>query len=135
MIALSFVALVMATWFDWKHRIIPDWLTLPLIGFALMYHLIFGNFLHSILASGLIFTLMVGLALVMKGGIGGGDIKLFSFLAAALGFPLIGSLIMLSFFSAILYGKITNRREVPLAPFILSSFVLLVVSDWITEIG
>lgn len=135
MIALTFAALVVATWCDWKKRIIPDWLTLPLIGVAVLYQLFFGNVLNSLLSGIFVFAILLGLAVVLKGGIGGGDIKLFTFLATALGFPMIGTLMMLSFLFAVLYGKLTSQKEIPLAPFILSSFVLLVVSDWITEIG
>lgn len=126
MIVVAFIALIIAAWIDWKRRIIPDWLTLPLIGVAVLYHLFIGNLLVSILSGVFVLVVLLVLAMATKGGIGGGDIKLLTFLAIAIGFPMIGTLIMISFLMAILFAKIMNRKEVPLAPAILLGFIIVV---------
>ncbi|WP_126430002.1 prepilin peptidase [Brevibacillus marinus] len=126
MLLIVFISLIISAWIDWKQRTIPDWLTLPMIAFALLYQLLFGNVLISALSGGIVFLFLLTLALFTKGGIGGGDIKLFTFLGVALGFPMIGTLLMFSFILGILYGKIAKQKEIPLAPATLLGFILVV---------
>jgi leader peptidase (prepilin peptidase) / N-methyltransferase len=73
------------------------------------------------------FVLLLVIAIVSKGGMGGGDVKLF----ALIGFVLGTKLLILSFFLATLYGaffgvialllKLVKRREpIPFGPFIVA---------------
>ncbi|WP_414854192.1 prepilin peptidase [Brevibacillus sp. IT-7CA2] len=126
MMIIAFVVLLIASYTDWKWRKIPDVLTYSSIVIALMYQLFWGNIWLSLIAGIVVFGVMVGLAYVLNGGIGGGDIKLCTFLALALSYPLINPLLLVSFILAIIYAKIMNRKEVPLAPAILLGFIIVV---------
>lgn len=73
---------------DLQSRIIPDVITLPGIGYALLLAAVFrgvAGFVEAgfgALAAG---GMVLLLAIVSRGGIGGGDIKLLAMLGAALG--------------------------------------------------
>jgi leader peptidase (prepilin peptidase)/N-methyltransferase len=82
------IVLALVVVLDLQSRIIPDVITLPGIGYALLLAAVFrGTFdlaeaMLGALAAGAIVLL---LAIVSRGGIGGGDIKLMAMLGAALG--------------------------------------------------
>jgi Flp pilus assembly protein protease CpaA len=82
------MALALIVVLDLQSRIIPDVITLPGMGYALLLAAVFrGAFdlaeaVFGALAAGAIVLL---LAIVSRGGIGGGDIKLMAMLGAALG--------------------------------------------------
>ncbi|MDT3417160.1 prepilin signal peptidase PulO-like enzyme (type II secretory pathway) [Brevibacillus aydinogluensis] len=126
MLIYACLILLICSWTDWKRRIIPDVVTYPSIILALIYQLFWGNIWMAMLSGLLVFGVMWVLVIVLKGGIGGGDIKLSTFLAIALGYPLINPVLMVSFLLAIGYGKLFNQREVPLAPAILLGFIIIV---------
>ncbi len=73
---------------DLQSRIIPDVITLPGIGYALLLAVVLGGAaglaeagLGALAAGGVVLLL----AIVTRGGIGGGDMKLMAMLGAALG--------------------------------------------------
>jgi Flp pilus assembly protein protease CpaA len=78
--------LVVAMWTDLSSRRIPNWLTLPALGIALVVAAASGN-----LASALAGALFAGGLFVLPailygaGAAGGGDVKLAAFVGASLG--------------------------------------------------
>jgi len=73
---------------DLQSRIIPDVITLPGVGYALLLAVVHGGAaglaeagLGALAAGGVVLLL----AIVTRGGIGGGDMKLMAMLGAALG--------------------------------------------------
>jgi prepilin peptidase CpaA len=75
---------------DWRRGEIPNWLTLPpIVAAPLAYGLAFGLelALHSLAATFL--SALVPYLLFRRGGIGGGDVKLFGALGAITGFDLL----------------------------------------------
>jgi prepilin peptidase CpaA len=79
-----------AAFYDWRRGEIPNWLTLPPIAAApLVYGLVYGlEFaLHSLAASFL--SALVPYLLFRRGGMGGGDVKVFGALGAITGFDLL----------------------------------------------
>lgn len=73
---------------DLQSRIIPDVITLPGIGYALLLAAVFrgaAGFVEAGLGALAAGGMVLLLAIVSRGGIGGGDIKLMSMLGAALG--------------------------------------------------
>ncbi|WP_238389607.1 A24 family peptidase [Virgibacillus sp. MSP4-1] len=77
------------------------------------------------------FLLLLGIALVSKGGMGGGDIKLFAVLGVALGLSnllvaiflssLIGAVVGLIGMAA---GKVQRKKPVPFGPFIMAGSLI-----------
>jgi len=93
----------------------------------------------SLLGAILGFTLLLLISLVSKGGMGGGDIKLFALLGLVLGVKGM----LLSFFLAVLFGAVLGilaillrlvkrRQPIPFGPFIAAG--TLVSYFWGSEI-
>jgi Flp pilus assembly protein protease CpaA len=73
---------------DLQSRIIPDVITLPGIGYALLLAAVFrgaADFVEAGLGALAAGGMVLLLAIVSRGGIGGGDVKLMAMLGAALG--------------------------------------------------
>jgi leader peptidase (prepilin peptidase) / N-methyltransferase len=129
--ALLIVALI-----DLDHRIIPNIITLP--GMAVGVSLSMGVLPLTPLAS--LFGLMIGgaifylIALVSKGGMGGGDIKLIAMIGAFLGLQgglftifasaLLGSVVGLML---MLLGKKGRKDRVPFGPFLSFGAILFMI--------
>lgn len=119
----------LATWYDLRARIIPDWLTLPFI---------VGGTLVSLATRGLWITagtLLVGGALCeiiyRSGALGGGDLKLLLGVALLTG-PLLGAaiaywslILSLPIFAFYMVLHRTFRPSVPYALAILAAVLLL----------
>ncbi|MGP7816823.1 prepilin peptidase [Niallia sp. 01092] len=80
----------------------------------------------SLLGAAVGFTLLLLIAIVSKGGMGGGDIKLFAVIGFAVGTKLVLTAFFLStLFGAIggligmLFGKVNKRKPIPFGPFIV----------------
>ncbi|KAB7667341.1 prepilin peptidase [Bacillus sp. B1-b2] len=112
---------------DLKYMIIPDKV---LLFFSVLF--IIERFLiplnpwwDSLLGAAVGFTLLLVIAIVSKGGMGGGDIKLF----AVIGFVLGTKLLLVAFFlstllgtlggiAGILTGKVKKAKPIPFGPYI-----------------
>lgn len=80
------ILLTICVYTDLKRRLIYDWCTIPAMLYFLLVHLIAGSFVDSLLGLLGVGVVIYALALITKGGIGGGDIKLYAALGAAFGF-------------------------------------------------
>jgi leader peptidase (prepilin peptidase)/N-methyltransferase len=135
--ALLTSTLVIVALIDLDHKIIPNTITLP--GMAMGLGLSIGVLpiaplasLCGLLIGGAIFYLI---ALVSKGGMGGGDIKLIAMIGAFLGVhgglftifasALLGSVVGLML---ILLGKKGRKDRVPFGPFLSCGAILFMLS-------
>ena len=124
---MFFAVLVTAAFIDYRHSIIPDELIIAgcVLGLPLLFlsgpgQLVDG--LIGFLVAGLLFLLI---AVVSRGGLGGGDIKLAALMGLYLGFPDI----FIALFSAFLLGALVSivmlalgkkslKDAVPFGPFL-----------------
>ncbi|MCK4259803.1 MAG: prepilin peptidase [Halanaerobiales bacterium] len=132
-------ALLVVTGIDARHRIIPDSINLPgivigLIAAIFTIHISFLNSILGILVGGGIFFLI---ALITRGGIGGGDIKLMGFIGAFLG---VKATLLGIFFGSLIgsiYGvylifirKAGLKTTVPYGPFLATgAFIAALYGD------
>jgi leader peptidase (prepilin peptidase)/N-methyltransferase len=114
---------------DIHYMIIPDKILIVFAGIFLIERILWplAPWWDSIIGALVGFLLLLVIALVSKGGMGGGDIKLF----ALIGFVLGVKLVLLSFFLSTLFGaviggfalllKIVKRRQpIPFGPYIVA---------------
>jgi leader peptidase (prepilin peptidase) / N-methyltransferase len=113
---------------DIHYMIIPDKILLVFAGIFLFERILWPltPWWDSLVGALVGFLLLLLIALISRGGMGGGDVKLF----ALIGFVLGVKLVLLSFFLSTLYGaliggtalllKIVKRRQpIPFGPFIV----------------
>lgn len=130
-------ALLIVTFIDLDHKIIPDRITLPgmiagLLGSGLFLPTGFLNALLGLLLGG---GLLYGVAVLSRGGMGGGDIKLIAMIGAFLGWKatlltiLLGALSgsIIGVFLMVFRGK-DRKFPVPFGPFL--SLGALVALFW-----
>lgn len=127
---------------DLHYMIIPDKILLVFAGLFLLERFLLPSSIpwrDSLFGALTGFLLLLAIALASKGGMGGGDIKLF----AVIGFVIGVKLVLLSFFLSTFYGavfgvsalllKIVKRRQpIPFGPFIAAG--TLSAYFWGTEI-
>ena len=125
--ALLVTALLVASFIDLAHMIIPDTVTLPGIGVGVAIGLLpssigFANAVAGACLGGGIFLLI---ALVYPTGLGGGDVKLIAMIGAFVGWQAVLAVIILSAFcgaisglTLILLGLKGRRDPVPFGPFL-----------------
>ncbi|MFJ7727109.1 prepilin peptidase [Neobacillus sp. NPDC097160] len=126
---------------DIHYMIIPDKILIWFAGIFLLERMIWplNPWWDSLLGAVIGFTLLLIVAFVSKGGMGGGDVKLYAVLGLVLGVKLV----LLSFFLSTLFGavigvlalllKIVKRRQpVPFGPFIAAG--TLAAYYWGSEI-
>jgi leader peptidase (prepilin peptidase) / N-methyltransferase len=112
---------------DINYMLIPDKILIWFAGTFLLERIIWPltPWWDSLLGAGTGFILLLIIAFVSKGGMGGGDIKLYALIGFVLGFKLV----LLSFFLSTLFGavigglalllKIVKRKQpIPFGPFI-----------------
>jgi leader peptidase (prepilin peptidase) / N-methyltransferase len=112
---------------DIHYMLIPDKILIWFAGIFLLERIFWplSPWWDSIIGAASGFILLLIIALVSKGGMGGGDVKLYAVIGFVLGFKLV----LLSFFLSTLYGavigglallfKIVKRRQpIPFGPFI-----------------
>jgi leader peptidase (prepilin peptidase)/N-methyltransferase len=135
--ALFTSGLLIITFIDLDHKIIPNIITLP--GLAIGLGLSVWGLLITPLAS--VLGLLVGgslfylIAVVSRGGMGGGDIKLIAMIGAFLGWQgalftifsgaLLGSLVGMIL---MLLGKKGRKDKVPFGPFLSCGAILFMLS-------
>jgi prepilin signal peptidase PulO-like enzyme (type II secretory pathway) len=132
------LALLLCTGTDLIEYRVPNVVTYPGTMLALAAAAFFpdGNLLNALaagLAGGLVFLLM---AVITRGGLGLGDVKLAMLIGAALGFPasyqalvagvLAGGVVILLLF---LTGVVSRRQAVPYAPFLALAAVVVVLTQ------
>lgn len=119
--------LVLAVLTDIREKLILDVITLPSLGILLVTRIFIGSepFWFYLLGGVVGFSLLLLIAIVSKGGMGGGDIKLYAAIGVVLGpWMTVMSLVLASFVGAIVgiifvVFKLIKRKEpIPFAPFI-----------------
>lgn len=142
LVALTLVSMFMIiTVSDIHYMLIPDKILLWFAGIFLLERIFWPltPWWDSLLGAATGFILLLGIALITKGGMGFGDVKLYALLGIVLGFKLV----LLSFFLSTLYGavigglallfKIVKRRQpIPFGPFIAAG--TLTAYYWGSEI-
>lgn len=125
--------LILAVLTDLRQKLILDIITLPALICLLILRLFIGQ--HSFwfyLSGGLIgFFVLLAIAIISKGGMGGGDIKLYAVVGVALGPVLtLQSLFLASLFGTIvggflmLTGLVKRKQPIPFGPFIFLGALL-----------
>lgn len=120
---------------DQKKQIVPNVFVIVLFSWLIVWHIVLPHLtnlsaLVGFLAGGLLFFII---ALVSKGGMGGGDIKLMAVLGFAVGWPYVLILFLLSFIigaavgvSLMLFCSKSKESPLAFAPFLsLSYFIIL----------
>jgi len=147
--ALLYSSLLVITFIDLDHQIIPDRITLPgmivgLIASSLILPIGFLDGLIGLLLGGALFY---GVAVASRGGMGGGDIKLIAMIGAFLGWKqalltiFIGALAgsVIGLFLMAFRGK-SRKYPVPFGPFlslgaVVSLFAGPVIWSWYQHLG
>lgn len=125
-------ALVVITFIDLDHQIIPDVISLPgiMVGFVCSFAIPWLPWLDSffgiLLGGGLLLTIAWGYQLLAKReGMGGGDIKLLAMIGAFLGWKAVFPIIFLASLAGTLVGvplmllqKSDGRLAIPFGPFL-----------------
>jgi len=142
LVALSLISMFMIIIVsDIHYMLIPDKILIWFAGIFLLERIFLplSPWWDSILGAVTGFSLLLLIAIVSKGGMGGGDVKLYALIGLVLGFKLV----LLSFFLSTLYGavigglalllKIVKKRQpIPFGPFIAAG--TLTAYYWGTEI-
>lgn len=144
--SLFFSALVVVTFIDLEHMIIPDSITLPGIVIGVICNLTilpYGLYpsLMGIVLGGGFFCLA---SLLSRGGMGGGDIKLIAMIGAFLGWQRVLLVIMISAtlgsiigISLMLIKKKDRKYAIPYGPFLAFAAIISILRgqellDWYT---
>ena len=147
-------ALVVVTFIDLEHQIIPDAITLPgiVIGFVISFFIPALGWLNSligILAGGGSLLLIAWLyqAVAKKDGMGGGDVKLLAMMGAFLGWKSILFIIFVSSLFGSVIGimlmairKKDSTLAIPFGPFLAGACVLYIfyggpIIHWYLNMG
>jgi leader peptidase (prepilin peptidase) / N-methyltransferase len=142
-------ALLVVSFIDLSHQIIPDWITYPgmVLGLLLSWLLgspgLWSSLIGLLIGGGVLWLLAVGYQLLAKKeGMGGGDIKLLAMIGTFLGWPgvlvtlLLGSLLgTLVGLVLILIWKKDRTYAVPFGPFlslgaVIHLFFGTILIDW-----
>ncbi|XJZ29115.1 prepilin peptidase [Bacillota bacterium Lsc_1132] len=132
-VAWSLISMLMIIFVsDLHYMIIPDKILLVFAGLFLLERsfIPLKPWWDSIAGTLTGFLLLLAIAFVSKGGMGGGDVKLF----AVIGFVLGVKLVLLSFFLSTLYGAVfgitalllkfvKKRQPIPFGPFIVAGTI------------
>lgn len=127
------LALVIGT-IDLEHGIIPDELSALLLASGVVYHFFSQEIglLNRLLGMAAGFGILFILAVVSKGGMGGGDIKLCAGIGFWLGFPgflyaLLAGSIIGSMMSLLLMAMKRKgiKETIPFGPFLMAGFLLM----------
>ncbi len=134
LVALTFISLLVIIFVsDIVYMVIPDKVLLFFLPILIAERLVvpLSPWWDSFLGAAAGFLLLFAIAVISKGGMGGGDIKLYFLIGIVLGFKLT----LLSFFLAtlagaiygfggMLIGKYKKRQPVPFGPFIAAGAIL-----------
>lgn len=113
--------------YDWKYKIIPDEVILPVIGFGIIMQVFWARNLSAIFLGAIIFSSFFFIMFLVSCGrwIGGGDIRLGFLIGLAVGFPNVLEVFFLTYLigavvSLFLLGFKLKKfgSEIPFAPFL-----------------
>ncbi|WP_445490115.1 prepilin peptidase [Niallia sp. 03133] len=113
---------------DLVYMIIPDKVLLFFFGILIVERIFIPltPWWDSLIGATVAFTLLLVIAIVSKGGMGGGDIKLFAVIGFAVGLKLVLTSFFLSTLLGavggligMLFGKVKKRKPIPFGPFIV----------------
>lgn len=135
---LFVAALVVITFIDLDHQIIPDVISLPgiVIGFGCAFFIPWigwqGSLLGILLGGGLLLAIAWGYQLLAKReGMGGGDIKLLAMIGAFLGWQAVLPIVFISSLAGSLIGvpvmllqKKNSKLALPFGPFLALAAVV-----------
>ncbi|KMY63991.1 prepilin peptidase [Geobacillus stearothermophilus] len=138
---ISLLAILVVS--DLRYMLIPDRVLLAFAGLFLIERLVisFLPWIDMLMGAAVGFGLLLLIAVLSKGGMGGGDVKLF----AVLGFVLGWKMVLLAFFLATLYGtviglvgmligRVQRGKPMPFAPAIaLGSLTALFFGDQLVD--
>lgn len=133
------IVLVLAVMTDIRKKLILDRITLPSILVLLILRVFIGeeSFWYYLVGGAVGFSLLLGIAYISKGGMGGGDVKLYAAIGIALGpWLTLMSLVFASFlgafigYSLILAGRIKKKQPIPFAPFIWMGTLISYLVGW-----
>lgn len=144
MMLLFAAALIVVTWIDAKHRIIPDRINLPgmVIGLVLAVFGVHVTFLDAVfgflVGGGLFFLILI----LTRGGMGAGDMKFMAFTGTFLGFKMtliaifFGSLVGSLYGLGLILGKRAGlKTAVPYGPFLaFGAWVAALYGDEIVRV-
>lgn len=120
-------ALIALSIIDLEHQRIPNSLVYPALGLGAAASLTpgLGPWYRHLAGGALAFVVLLGIALVMRGAMGMGDVKLAAFVGLVVGFPnalvalfiafLLGGLIAASL---LLAGRVSRKDPIPFGPFL-----------------
>lgn len=120
-------ALIIVSFIDLEHQIVPDVITLPGLALGLLLSALFLpiTFMDSLMGALLGGGLFYAIAAIYEGGMGGGDIKLIAMIGAFIGWQQVLLTIFLAAFVgsviglALLVTKRKKRRDpIPFGPFL-----------------
>ena len=121
-LALVFL-LVVITFIDLDHQLIPDRISLPGIAVGLVFAALLGRAVPSLLSALGAGALIATIVIVSRGGMGGGDVKLAALMGAFLGWPgiavalfsgfMVGGLIGMTLLALRLRGR---KDPIPFGP-------------------
>jgi leader peptidase (prepilin peptidase)/N-methyltransferase len=128
-----FSALLVVTFIDWDHQIIPNWITLPGIAIGLLSAatVLAGNFIDAlfgaVLGGGLLYAVAVASEWwLKKEGMGLGDVKLLAMIGSFLGWKAVLITVFIGAFAGsvvglLLMGLKRKRRgdPIPFGPFLV----------------
>lgn len=93
-----FLLILLAVFFiDLQHQIVPNALTYPGLLLGLLLAVLQGRFADALLAAAGAGAFFLIIAVVSRGGMGGGDVKLAAMMGAFLGWPAIAVALLLAF--------------------------------------
>ncbi len=134
LVAWTLISLLMIiTVSDLKYMVIPDKILLVFFVLLSIERIFFPlqPWWDSLVGAGLGFTLLLLIAVVSKGGMGGGDIKLYGVIGLVLGLQAtILSFMIATFLGAVIgilalaSGKIQKGQPIPFGPFIVAGTLI-----------
>lgn len=142
-------SLVVVTFIDLAHQIVPDLITLPgmVIGVIVSSTVLPTGFFNSFIGLFLGGVLFYLVAMLSRGGMGGGDIKLIAMIGAFTGWKAVLLTIFVSAFAGSILGIIlmiflgkSRKYPVPFGPFLASGAMISIlwgnpIIYWYTHLG
>lgn len=142
-------SLIVVTFVDLEHQIIPDRITVPgvLIGIALSFFILPDPFKpgfmlgwkNSLIGAGAGFVFFYAVAVLSKGGMGGGDIKLMAMVGSIVGWKGVALTTFIGSLTGAIAGVLIiifkgggRKTKVPFGPFLaLGTLISLYFGGWI----